>query len=108
MNDILFLKDVIRNLAATNSPQLPLLSNLFIIASQAHIVEDSIDKFLNRGKEVIGQQMSEEIIEHFYNTTKDVFVEALSKRFFTYSLEKPHLRVSFGPVGSDPHSLDKE
>lgn len=95
MNDILFLKEVIRNMAATNNEQMPLLSNLFIIASQAHIVEDSIEKVLNRGRNVIAQQMSEEVIEQFYNTTKDNFVTALSNRFFTYSLEKPSLRTHF-------------
>lgn len=100
MSDIVFLKDVIRTFAATNNPDLPLLSNLFVIASQAHIVEDSnvkngIEKILNRGKEVISQQISEEIIEKFYNTSKVEFLEALSKRFFTYSIERPHLRRSF-------------
>lgn len=100
MNDIVFLKDVIRSFAATNNPELPLLSNLFVIASQAHIVEDSnvdnsVEMILNRGREVISQQISEEIVEQFYNTSKEVFVKALSQRFFTYSLERPHLRRAF-------------
>jgi DNA-binding XRE family transcriptional regulator len=95
MNDIVFLKEVIRNLAATNNERMPLLSNLFIIASQAHIVEDSIDKVLSRGRDVISQQMSEEVIEQFFNTTKEHFVGALANRFFTYSLEKSSLRSDF-------------
>ncbi|MGD7024749.1 dynamin family protein [Rossellomorea vietnamensis] len=95
MNDIVFLKEVIRNLAATNNEHMPLMSNLFIIASQAHIVEDSIDKVLSRGRDVISKQMSEEVIEQFFNTTKEHFVGALANRFFTYSLEKPSLRADF-------------
>ncbi|MEM4991976.1 dynamin family protein [Priestia sp. SB1] len=95
MNDILFLKDVIKNLASTNSSEIPLLSNLYVIASQAYIIEKDVDKVLNRGRDVMSQQLSEEIIKQFYGKSKDEFVEALSKRFFTYSLEKPILRKSF-------------
>lgn len=95
INDILFLKDVIKNLASTNSSEIPLLSNLYVIASQAYIIKKDVDKVLKRGRDVISQQLSEEIIKQFYGKTKDEFVEALSKRFFTYSLETPLLRSSF-------------
>lgn len=93
--DVLFLKDVIRNLAATTNPNIPLLSNLFIVASQAHIVEDSLPKVLARGKEALSSQMSDEVINQFFNVSKQVFDDALSKRFFSYSLERSNLRKAF-------------
>jgi len=93
--DVIFLKEVIRNLASSSNSNIPLLSNLFVVASQAHIVEDSLPKVLDRGREAVSSQMSSDVIKQFFGVSKREFDEALSKRFFSYSLERKNLREAF-------------
>lgn len=91
-SDVLFLKDTLLHLPATNSKTMPLLSNLFVVASQAHIVKDSIDQVLKRGADVLSQQISEEVIRQYFDVDKDFFDRILQERFFTYSLDSEILR----------------
>lgn len=94
-SDILFLKDIIRTLPVTNTKSLPLLSNLFIVASQASIVKDDIDHILSTRATAFSEQLSDELIQQTFNMKKGAFVNHLSKRFFSYSLENPLLRDKF-------------
>lgn len=94
--DILFLKDIIRTLPIIDTKEMPLLSNLFVIASQAQIIgQDRISNVLETRSEAIAEHLSDELIKQVYNKDKESFKKILKKRFFSYSLESPTLREDF-------------
>lgn len=95
-SDILFLKDVIRTLPIINTKEVPLLSNLFVIASQAHVVgPEKISHVLETRSMAFSEQLSNELIKQTFNTSKKDFVDILKRRFFSYSLDTPILREKF-------------
>ncbi|MCM3623676.1 dynamin family protein [Brevibacillus borstelensis] len=95
-SDILFLKDVIRTIPIFNTNEVPLLSNLFVIASQAHVVgPDKISHVLDTRSHAFSEQLSDELIQQIFNVNKREFVEIFKKRFFSYSLDTPVLREKF-------------
>lgn len=95
-SDILFLKDVIRTLPIINTKEVPLLSNLFVIASQAHIVgPEKIAQVIETRSMAFSEQLSDELIKQIFNIDKRTFVEIFTTRFFPYSLDTPVLREKF-------------
>lgn len=94
-SDVLFLKDTLLHLPVADHAAMPFLSNLLIVASQAHIVKDSLASVLQRGADVLSQQLSEDVIRHYYEVDKAVFDRRLCERFFTYSLDNEMLRKDF-------------
>ncbi|MBY3619564.1 helix-turn-helix domain-containing protein [Acinetobacter sp. CUI P1] len=95
-SDILFLKDVIRTLPVINTKEIPLLSNLFVIASQAHVVgPEKIPHVLETRSVAFSEQLSDELINQIFNISKKNFVEIFKRRFFSYSLDNPVLREKF-------------
>ncbi|QNB45498.1 helix-turn-helix domain-containing protein [Thermanaerosceptrum fracticalcis] len=96
-NDIIFLKDVIHNLPTIrlNEDAQP-LSNLLIVATQAHIVgEKNLLAIFQRGKDALYEQLSDEVIRKQFEMDKSTFVNYLEKRFFSYSIENSLLRQEF-------------
>ncbi|MFS0871062.1 MULTISPECIES: dynamin family protein [Paenibacillus] len=95
-SDILFLKDVIRTLPVLNTKEVPLLSNLFVIASQSHVVgPEKIPQVLETRSMAFSEQLSDELIKQIFNVSKREFVEIFKTRFFSYSLDTPVLREEF-------------
>jgi len=92
--DSIFLKNLIHKIPYSNN--IPLLSNLLIVASQAHIVgEDEIENIFLRGYNAMNLQLNDEIIDNRFEITKHDFMTMLKDRFFSYSIENSSLRKSF-------------
>lgn len=106
--DLQFLKSAIMQLAAVNpalvrektGTALSPLSNLFIVASQAHTVDggdvEKLHEILDKGCERLYPQIPDEV---WLNKSGEVGLpfaefgpEALRARFFTYAVERPDLR----------------
>lgn len=91
--DVVFLKQLILKLPVLEG--VPLLSNLFIVASQAHIVNESIEDIFARGYKVLDSQFNKEVITNHFGVTAEEFMCNLSERFFSYSIENSLLRKDF-------------
>ncbi|MFD1676797.1 helix-turn-helix domain-containing protein [Alicyclobacillus fodiniaquatilis] len=87
--DVLFLKEIVHRLPTIHlSGHAPVLSNLFVVASQAKFVgEENIPMVLERGYSTIATQISEELVRQHFRLEADQFYPALRKRFFTYAIE---------------------
>ncbi|ABO49073.1 transcriptional regulator, XRE family [Desulforamulus reducens MI-1] len=96
-NDLIFLKNVIQCLPPVNlSTNLPVLSNLMIVASQAHIVgESQVENLFRRGYTALDNQLNEGVIRSVFKISKPEFLSQLKNRFFSYSIESTNLRKDF-------------
>lgn len=104
IDDVIYLKGGIENLSVLESnstPTIPVLSNLFVVATQAHIInngnEEEINKILDSGS------------NRFCNTLTDSFwkdrekisggciytKEVIRKRFFAYTTDIKSVRAPF-------------
>ena len=101
-NDIEYLKSdlnflpLVENKVTYNKA----LSNLFVIASQAHVVNkgnrSDLKKVLNEGSKRLFSQIPKDVWEYRSKVTGiDYDLEALKSRFFTYSKDIVDLRKSF-------------
>ncbi|WP_408895262.1 dynamin family protein [Paenibacillus taichungensis] len=100
--DIEFLKSVINSLPPLDSPSNHLhpLENLFIVASQAHTVDQGNMEELHRILEAGSQRLFREVPEDIWTNRKDITGHnyspvAIARRFFTYSTDTPALRKNF-------------
>lgn len=100
--DIEFIKSTINSLPVIENEKngLSPLNNLFVVASQAHTVDNGsvieLDKILDSGSERLYSLIPEEIWENREEQSGFVHTEsALRDRFFTYTTDKPYLRESF-------------
>lgn len=97
-DDINWLQSELPNLApiALNSPQLKPLSNLYIVASQAHTVSngsiDALQTIMVKGAERFEQTLSP---NYWTNLGQATSSENFRSRFFTYSTDQESLRVNF-------------
>lgn len=100
--DIEFIKSTLNSLPVIENEDngLTPLNNLFVVASQAHTVDNGnkmeLEKILDAGAERLFNVIPEEIFENReeqsgYTHTKS----SLRNRFFTYTTDKPYLRESF-------------
>lgn len=100
--DIEFIKSTLNSLPVIENEDngLTPLNNLFVLASQAHTVDNGnkmeLEKILVAGSERLFNLIPEEIFENReeqsgYTHTKS----SLRNRFFTYTTDKPYLRESF-------------
>jgi len=100
--DIEFLKSVINGLPSLESSSngLQPLENLFIVASQAHTVEHGNQEELMKILAAGSQRFYKEVPKGIWDNRKDITGHsysqvAVSRRFFTYSTDKPTLRKHF-------------
>lgn len=100
--DIEFLKSTLNNLPVIESKdnELEPLSNLFIVASQAHVVDKGnkieLDKILNAGCSRLYKQIPEEVWENKNQISRLEYNETtLRNRFFTYTTDIDSLRNQF-------------
>lgn len=96
-DDITWLQCELPNLAPiTLNNNLQPLSNLFIVASQAHTVSngamDVLQGILEKGAERFERTLSD---NYWTLIGQDVTSETFRKRFFTYSTDQESLRTSF-------------
>lgn len=79
-----------------NNKQMKPLANLYIVASQAHIVSngsiDVLKEVLDKGAERFEKTLSE---NYWSNIGQDVTAGAFRDRFFTYSTDMARLRSNF-------------
>jgi DNA-binding Xre family transcriptional regulator len=95
--DIEFAKDVIKHLSRIdNSNNAKFLSNLFIVASQAHIVgQQELQNICYRGYQAISEQFSDDWIQTVFSMNRKQFNSCLKPRFFSYSTDSSIYRSSF-------------
>lgn len=102
--DILYLRELIRELGPLEArrPGLAPLSNLFIVASQAHIpAEDEVEHILDTGAERLYGQIPPDVWEARKKAAQGLGIEpeytpaALRSRFFPYTLDNGPLRAAF-------------
>lgn len=95
--DLMFIKDVIQHLPRIDQyTDSPLLSNLFVVASQAHIVgSEGLERIYERGYTAVANQLSEEVIRSNFRLNRNDFNPYLKPRFFSYSVESSLLRRDF-------------
>ena len=97
-DDINWLQGELPNLApiVLNSKQLKPLSNLYIVASQAHTVSngsiDALNIILQKGAERFEQTLSPNYWDNLGQTTTS---KDFRNRFFTYSTDQESLRLDF-------------
>ena len=94
-DQVIFLKDTIQRLPCMD--EMPLLSNLIVVASQAHHITDR-SKLQSRIRERLSEvtnQLDEQVIGHSFGISKEALVSKLKDRFFTYSLDDHTLRTDF-------------
>lgn len=101
--DFVYLKGAIDNLPvidSTNTPNVPKLANLFVVATQAHIIDygnsEKISKILTSGCE----RFYSTLTENFWDTKTQLSghnytVEDLQKRFFSYTTDIERLCARF-------------
>src|SRR5690606_7033880 len=101
---ILYLRELIRELGPLEArrPGLAPLSNLFIVASQAHIpAEDEVEHILDTGAERLYGQIPPDVWEARKKAAQGLGIEpeytpaALRSRFFPYTLDNGPLRAAF-------------
>lgn len=96
--DIAWLQGELPNLApiALNNSSLKPLSNLYIVASQAHTVSNGaikeLDVILNEGSKRFEKTITE---NYWTNFGQEVKNEDFRNRFFTYSTDQEDLRKAF-------------
>ncbi|ALC92663.1 hypothetical protein AM500_04785 [Bacillus sp. FJAT-18017] len=100
--DIEFLKSTLNSLRVIENPinNLEPLSNLFIVASQAHTVNNGsksdLETILDGGAKRLFNEIPEEIWENRQEQAGcKITLGDLRKRFFTYTTDKPYLRADF-------------
>lgn len=97
-NDINWLQGELPNLApiVLNSKQLKPLSNLYIVASQAHTVSngsiEELKNILRNGAERFEKTLSP---NYWINIGQPTTSNDFRKRFFTYSTDQESLRIEF-------------
>ncbi|MCP3764578.1 dynamin family protein [Domibacillus sp. A3M-37] len=97
-DDLIFIKTVIQQLGRIDYiKEAPLLSNIFVVASQAKAVggKSSLSNIYERGYTGIANQLSEEVIKSNFNLSKQDFLTYLKPRFFSYATEEESLRLEF-------------
>lgn len=100
--DIEFIKSTINSLPVIENKENGLrpLNNLYVVASQAHTVDNGnkteLTKILDAGSNRLFNLVPEEIWENREEQSGYIHTEAtLRNRFFTYTTDKPYLRDSF-------------
>lgn len=100
--DIEFLKTTLNSLPVIENKNNKIgpLNNLFILASQAHTVDNGnkaeLEKILDSGANRLFNEVPEEIWENREEQSGVQHSEAiLRNRFFTYTTDKPYLRDDF-------------
>ncbi|NHN34362.1 dynamin family protein [Paenibacillus agricola] len=95
--DLIFAKTMIQQLPAISAASdAPMLSNLFIVASQARIVgESQLPIIFDRGYTAIANQLSDRLIKTTFGMNKQRFTEHLKDRFFSYETDNVALRAGF-------------
>ena len=104
IDDAVYLKGGIENLFVLENaamPSISKLSNLFVVATQAHIINNGdkkeIQKILNKGSE----RFFNTLTENFWDDRKKssggctYSLEDLKKRFFSYTTDSSELREIF-------------
>lgn len=90
--DIAYIREAIPALPEYNDPQIPPLGNLFIVASQAHVIEggeQELDTILRYGCE----RFQKSLTDDFWNGRKKP--DKLLERFYCYTSNKATLRRRF-------------
>lgn len=104
IEDITYLKENVRNLPAWEKKgenELKPLSNLFVVASQAHTIGNGnvveLSNILKKGYENFCKTLAPEYWERREETTgyTNYGVAVLPKRYFTYTIDIPSLCTSF-------------
>ena len=96
--DLVFLKEVLRSLPVTlnSNTKKTDLSNLFIVASQAHIIgKKDIQNVLSAASERLIRQVDSHMIKDRFGLSQDEFNEVIKKRFFPYTTDDKSLRAEF-------------
>lgn len=100
--DIEFLKTSIKNLIPLEMKEnsLPNLCNLFIVASQAHVVNSGNRNELETILESAAERLYNEIPEEMWKSREEITkipisMQDLNKRFFTYTTDQYILRKQF-------------
>ena len=100
--DIEFIKSTLNSLPVIENRGNGLnpLNNLFVVASQAHTVDNGnkseLENILDAGSKRLYNLVPEEIWENREEQSGYVHTEhVLRKRFFTYTTDKPYLREPF-------------
>jgi transcriptional regulator with XRE-family HTH domain len=100
--DIEFLKSTLNSLPVIENKENKLdpLNNLYILASQAHTVDNGnktqLEKIVDAGSTRLFSEVPEEIWKNRQDQSGHMHTTIdLKKRFFTYTTDKPYLREEF-------------
>lgn len=100
--DIEFIKSTLNSLPVIENKEneLTTLNNLFVVASQAHAIDNGnkieLEKILDAGSQRLFSLVPEEIWQNREEQSGYVHTESsLRERFFTYTTDKPYLRECF-------------
>ena len=103
IDDAVYLKGGVENLPIfeqSNMDGIPLLSNLFVVATQAHIInhgnKDEVKKILDYGAQRFFNTLPEEFWSERTQSSGFAYAEEdVRKRFFSYTVDITDLRIEF-------------
>lgn len=100
--DIEYIKESLDSLKILNSngeSKLKPLSNLFIVATQSHVVDGgnpiSLKTVLDGGHERFNKTLTDNFWERFNDVFPENYSNVFRERFFTYTADIPTLRENF-------------